>query len=550
MPTLDSQKHHKQLCDSSGRVEPRLSRKRPGIFHWLPAAIIVTLTILAIILLWSVDAPHRQWRVFHTVLALLLSFLLMLLWLLFFSRLRWKIRLLAFGAIVLILLFSTALLRLKGFSGDLVPLLEWRWGGKAVESLIGSAPTTLGAFSKDYPQFLGPRRNGAVQGIKLARDWLKRPPQLLWRQPIGAGWSAFAVVGSSAVTQEQRGEYEMVVCYDLHSGQEQWSHSDHDRYEAVPAGVGPRATPTIVEDKVYTLGATGILNCLNLATGERIWSEDILYDNNAEVASWGMSGSPLVLDDLVVVSAGGREGKSLVAYHKDTGERIWRGGSSPAGYSSPLITTLAGVPQILIFNYGSVAAHDPNGGQILWQHAWPKSTECVAQPVPLPEDRVFVSSGYGIGCKLFQIARDEDNRLRATLMWETPRLKAKFTNVVQRDGYIYGLDDGVLVCLDLANGQRKWKRGRYGHGQMVLVDTTSFPPAGRGKGSGRDQSGLLLVSAESGDILLVEVNPNESKELTRFPALADKTWNNPALAGQYLLVRNDKEAACYELPLE
>ena len=509
--------------------------------RWLPAVIILALTILAIILLWSLDAPQRQWRVLHTVLVLMLSFLLILLWLLLFSRLRWKIRLLTFGAIVLILFLSTALFRVKGFSGDLVPLLEWRWGGKAAESLMGSAPTALGASPKDYPQFLGPNRNGTLQGIKLARDWSERPPQLLWRQPIGAGWSAFAVVGSLAVTQEQRGEYEMVVCYDLHSGQERWSHSDHDRYEATPAGVGPRATPTIVGDRVYTLGATGILNCLDLATGERIWSEDILYDNDAEIASWGMSGSPLILNDLVVVSAGGQEGKSLVAYHKDTGERIWRDGSSPAGYSSPLITTLAGVPQILIFNYGSVVAHDPKGGQLLWQHPWPSGTECIAQPVPLPEDRLFVSSGYGIGCKLFQIARDEDNQLKAALVWETPRLKAKFTNVVHWDGYIYGLDDGVLVCLDLANGQRRWKRGRYGHGQVILVDDLNGT---------RDQNGLLLVSAESGDVLLVEINPNESKELARFPALASKTWNNPALAGQYLLVRNDREAACYELPLE
>ncbi len=509
--------------------------------RWLPAAIIIALTILAIILLWSVDAPQRQWRVLQTVLVLMLSFLLMLLWLLFFSRLRWKVRLIAFGAIVLIIFLSTTLFRVKGFSGDLVPLLEWRWSEKAAESLTSNASTTPGAFSKDYPQFLGPHRNGTVQGIKLARDWSERPPQLLWRQPIGAGWSAFAVVGNSAITQEQRGEHEMVVCYDLMSGQEQWSHSDRDRYEATPAGVGPRATPTIVEDRVYTLGATGILNCLDFATGERIWSEDILYDNDAELASWGMSGSPLILNDLVVVSAGGKDGKSLVAYHKDTGERVWRDGSDPAGYSSPLMATLAGVPQILIFNYGSVAAHDPSDGGILWQHPWPNTTECISQPVPLPNDHLFVSSGYGIGCKLFQIAHDADNQLKATLVWETPRLKAKFTNVVYRDGYIYGLDDGVLVCLDLTDGQRRWKRGRYGHGQVILVD---------GPDEIDDQNGLLLVSGESGDILLVEVNPNESKELARFPALTSKTWNNPALAGQYLLVRNDREAACYELPLE
>ncbi|MCZ6678621.1 MAG: PQQ-binding-like beta-propeller repeat protein, partial [Candidatus Poribacteria bacterium] len=235
--------------------------------------------------------------------------------------------------------------------------------------------------------------------------------------------------------------------------------------------------------------------------------------------------------DLVVVSAGGPDGQSLVAYHKDTGERVWSGGSDPAGYSSPQIATLADIPQILIFNRGNVVAHHPHTGQILWQHPWP-NTECVAQPVPLPGDRVFVSTGYGISCKLFQIQRNENDSLQVSLVWETPRLKAKFTNVVHRDGYIYGLDDGVLVCLDINDGQRKWKRGRYGHGQLILVDD------------------LLLIQAESGDILLVEADPTEHKEVARFAALEGKTWNNPALAGPYLLVRNDREAACYELPLE
>ena len=472
-----------------------------------------------------------------TVLALVISFLLTLLWLLFFSRLRWKARLIAFAVVILMLLFSAALFHLRGFTGDLVPILEWRWAKKSGEAVTERPSTVLGKSDEtswlsphDYPQFLGPNRNATVYGIKLARDWSKRPPRLLWRQPIGAGWSAFAVVGNSAITQEQRGEQEMVVCYDLKTGQVKWSHRDNTRYEQVPAGVGPRATPTISKDRVYTLGGTGILNCLDLRSGERIWSKDIVIDNNATVNDWGMSGSPLVVDDLVVVSAGGPKGKSLVAYHKDTGERIWSGGSDPAGYSSPQVITLAGARQILIFNYRNIAAHDPLTGHILWGHPWPGETECVAQPVPLPGDRVFVSSGYGIGCKLFQIQHNEKGNLGVSLVWETPRLKAKFTNVVYRDGYIYGLDDGVLVCLDITDGQRRWKRGRYGHGQVILVDD------------------LLLVQAESGDVLLVEVDPNAHKEIARFSALRGKTWNNPALAGAYLLVRNDREAACYVLP--
>ncbi len=503
--------------------------------------------------------------------SLIVAFLLMLVWLLFFSRLRWKVRLFALGAVVLMLGLIPALFRMRGISGDILPILEWRWARSDVEALPAGPPlqtdTTTAAFSvqsssspesapsrpiasdrpqivadkataaardfsTDYSQFLGPNRNAMVNGIRLSRNWTEQPPKQVWRQPIGAGWSAFAVSGNLAITQEQRGKVEMVVAYDLKSGQVKWSHSDSTGYESPITGNGPRATPTIAGNRVYTLGGTGMLNCLDLATGKRIWSKDIIQDNHSQINSWGMSGSPLLLDSLVVVSAGGRQGNSLVAYHQDTGARIWSGGNDRAAYSSPFVATIAGVRQILIFNQNNVAAHDPATGQIFWQQAWPGGSECVAQPIPLPGDRVFVSSGYGIGCKLFHIQRSEDNVLHASLIWETNRLKAKFTNVVYRDGYIYGLDDGILVCLDPTNGERKWKAGRYGHGQIIGVDD------------------LLLIQAESGDVVLVEVNPQAHVELARIAALNSKTWNNPALAGRYLLVRNDREAACYKLPLE
>ncbi len=546
-------------------ISPIKQTGRP--VRWWPAISIVALAVVAVLYIWMVEFPSRQMQIQWTGQTVILAVLLLLVWLLFFSRLRWKIRLTSFGAIVLMLGAIPALFRMRGISGDIFPILEWRWAKSAVVALPVSPPiqadTTTAAISIQtssapslpaasdrpqrveenakaavreistaYPQFLGPHRNAIVNGIRLSRDWSKHPPKLVWRQPIGAGWSAFAVSENFAITQEQRGKVEMVVAYDLKSGRVKWSHGDSTGYESPITGNGPRATPTIAGNRVYTLGGTGMLNCLDLASGKRMWSKDIIQENNSQINGWGMSGSPLVLDSLVVVSAGGREGNSLVAYHKDTGARIWGGGNDRAAYSSPLVTTIAGVRQILIFNQNNVAAHDPATGQILWQHVWPSGSECVAQPIPLPSDRVFVSSGYGIGCKLFQIQRNEAGDLYALLIWETNRLKAKFTNVVHRDGYIYGLDDGILVCLDLANGERKWKAGRYGHGQMIGVED------------------LLLIQAESGQVVLVEANPATYHELARFAALDGKTWNNPALAGRYLLVRNDGEAACYELPLE
>ena len=501
-----------------------------GVRWWLLIAIIA-ITVLASIWIWITDAGQRQDKVFQGVLVAIISLFLTLCWLLVFSRLKWQVRIISFGGIVLAILLVIALFRIRGFSGDLVPILEWRWSTTTGEPATRDHNLTSGYPTIDYPQFLGPNRNATLHGIKLARDWAARPPRLVWRQPIGEGWSAFAVVGDSAITQAQEGEEEKVVCYELKTGELKWSHSDRARFEVAPAGIGPRATPTIVRDRVYTLGATGLLNCLDFATGKSIWSTDIIHDNESKVTDFGMSGSPLVIKDSVIVSAGGMEGKSLVAYHKDTGKISWGGGNDSAGYSSPQLRTLAGTPQILILNRNSVVSHDPDTGGVLWRYPW-TSPQSVAQPVPLPNDHLLVSSGYGIGSKLLRIQRDLDRRLQSSFVWESRGLKAKFTNVVYRDGYIFGLDDGIFVCLDISDGKRTWKKGRYGHGQIILVDD------------------LLLIQAESGDVVLIEANPTSHVELGRFSALVGRTWNNPTLAAPYLLVRNDREAACYELPLD
>jgi outer membrane protein assembly factor BamB len=466
-----------------------------------------------------------------------IGFAVFLLAWLFLSRLRWKLRLLVFGAIVAPVVLVAALFRIRGVTGDLVPVLQFRWAGRTLSSLprgpatvsSRSAPETS-PFTNDYPQFLGPNRNATVDRPRLARDWKTRPPQRLWRQPVGAGWSGFAVAGHRALTLEQRGEFETVSCYDLLSGTPLWGHADPVHFQSSLAGEGPRATPTVAGHRVYTLGSTGLLNCLELETGKGIWSKDVVRDNQGEVNEWGMSCSPLVVDDLVVVSVGGRNDRSLVAYRAATGEFVWGDGNDGAGYSSPRLAFLAGVPQILIFNSGGVSAHEPRNGKTLWKYHWPGGHPHVSMPVVLPDDRVLISSGYGVGSELIKITKDAEGKFTATRIWKSNRLKAKFTNLVYRDGFIYGLDDGVMVCLDAATGEQKWKEGRYGHGQEILV------------------LDLLLVTAESGQVLLLEPNSEQSRELTRFRALNAKTWNPPALAGEYLLVRNDKEAACYRLP--
>ena len=485
--------------------------------------------VLAILLIWLPEASNRQRQVMSTMAVFMLAIFLALIWLLFASRLAWGRRLRYFGGLVLVIALGVGLFRIKGMSGDFVPILEWRWSTEdAAVAVAGGGATTLDA--RDWPQFLGPERDNRLRGFHLERDWTQHPPREVWRRPVGAARSSFAIVGGRAVTQEQHGPEEQVVCYDLATGRKLWHHADSTRYETVIAGIGPHATPTIAGDRVFTLGATGILNCLELASGALIWSRDILADNEAEAHVWGISCSPLVLDSLVVVSAGGPGDRSLVAYHRENGAFVWGGGADKAGFSSPRLVSLAGREQILIFNNHSVVAHDPHSGIPLWSQPWDQ-VECIANPLLLPGDRVLVSTGYGIGAKLYQVHASPDGGLTSDVVWKSPRLKAKFANMVYRAGFVYGLDDGVLVCLDPQDGKRRWKRGRYGHGQLILVDD------------------ILLIMSESGDVVLVEARPDRHVELARMTAFTGKTWNPPALAAPYLLVRTDREAACYELAL-
>jgi len=508
------------------------TQEHPGPRLW-PLYIIAGAVFAALLAIWVPESLNRQMQVVPTMGIFILAFLFTMLWLLFLSRLAWGQRLSYLGAVAFVVVLCAGSFRYKGLSGDFVPIFVWRWSNTDAASAIdGGGVTPIAAL--DWHQFLGPDRNNQLHGIRLERDWAKHPPREVWRRPVGASWSSFAIVGGRAITQEQHGPAEQVVCYDLASGRKLWSHTDSTRYESGMGGVGPRATPTIDGDQVFALGATGLLNCLDLTSGQLIWSRDIVSDNNAQIPMFGFSGSPLVLDSLVVVSAGGPDGRSLVAYHRQSGKFIWGGGDDQAGYSSPRLVTLAGREQILIFNEFSynVAAHDPQNGALLWHQPWDHGmVQCIVNPLPLPGDRVLASTGYGGGAELYQIKVAPDGSLASEMLWQSKHLKAKFSNMIFHDGFVYGFDDGIMICLDPNNGKRRWKKGRYGHGQLILVDD------------------VLLIMSEKGDAVLVEANPEAQVELARMTVFDSKTWNPHALAAPYLLVRTDSEAICYELPL-
>jgi len=363
-------------------------------------------------------------------------------------------------------------------------------------------------------------------------DWEKNPPVEIWRRPLGAGWSSFAVAGSMAITQEQRGENELVVCYDLATGDILWSHADRERFENVLGGIGPRATPAISPPWVYTLGPTGILNCLLLKDGSLNWSVNVLASRGCPNQEWGKSSSPMVLGGLVIVTAGGEPCPGLVAYRKDSGEEAWESSPAKAGYSSPSAETIAGEEQVLILNHNFLSSHRHDTGATLWSHPWKGGMQKVSQPVVLKGDRVLVSSGYGLGSELFSVLKSPAGTFETRSIWKNRNLKSKFANILIHGDEAYGLDDGIMVCIDMANGKRHWKGGRYGHGQLLLVGDR------------------ILVMSERGQAVVVRPDRKGLKETARIQMLEGKTWNHPALASPYLLVRNAEEAACYRLSMK
>jgi outer membrane protein assembly factor BamB len=458
------------------------------------------------------------------------------------------------------------LVRTEGISGDHVATFAWRWAKTSEERLIAqggtltsvppapaasvpapapvqavgasSALTTAPAATKtvtdaamseraiarvEWPGFRGPLRDGISRGARIETNWVASPPVELWRRPIGPGWSSFAVRGNLLYTQEQRGDDEVVACYNATTGQPVWTHRDAARFFESNAGAGPRATPTLSRDRVYTFGGTGILNALDAADGTVVWSRNVTSDNGSSVPYWGFSSSPVVVDDLVIVAAAGQ----LLAYDLRTGDPRWSGPAGE-GYSSPHLVTIDGVAQILMMSGAGATSVAPGDGTVLWKYRWPGSP--IVQPAVTADGDVLIVASTGSGTRRIAVAHGAAG-WTATERWTSQWLKPYFNDFVVHKGHAYGFDGNILACINLEDGSRKWKGGRYGNGQFVLLP---------------DQD-VLLVLSEEGEIALVSATPDQFTELARFKAIEGKTWNHPVLVGDVLLVRNGEEMAAFRL---
>jgi len=393
----------------------------------------------------------------------------------------------------------------------------------SVKDAANTLPTSAPQTQAEWPGFRGPKRDGVIRGVKIKTDWPTSPPVQMWRRPIGPGWSSFAVNGDLFYTQEQRGDNEVVACYKASTGQPVWTHHDAARFFESNAGAGPRATPTLSNGRVYTFGATGILNALDANKGTVLWTKNVATDTPKEVPFWGFASSPLVIGDVVIVAASGQ----LVGYDASNGNRRWVGPSAGGSYSSPQLATIAGMNQVLLMSGTGVTSVDPASGQQLWSHEWAGNS--IVQPGVTAEGDVLLTSQdrgiQRIGIKHNSGGWSVEER------WTSKALKPYFNDFVVHKGFAYGFDGRILSCVDLKDGQRKWKGGRYGNGQLVLL---------------ADQD-LLLVLSEEGELALVGATPDQFNEVAKVTAITGKTWNHPVLVGNVLLVRNGEEMAAFRL---
>lgn len=445
--------------------------------------------------------------------------------------------------------------RFVGFDGELSP--QFRLRSDDDKSRPVSLPKSMAEkedkpsgdnISGEFTQFLGNQRNATVEGIRLSADWTSQPPMVVWKKPIGAGWSGFAIKDDLAITIEEHAGDDCVSALKASTGELIWRTKLGRKHYHALGGAGPMATPTIIDGRAYVQSSTGIVAACDLTDGKLVWSVDLLElakitQAEAEAAvSWGRSGSPLAVGDLLVVPFGGKSGASpasLIAFHRNDGREKWRAGKDQISYSSPSLMRLHGEEQIVIVNESSVSGHNPENGTELWQFDWPGQSNggaSVSQTILVDAERLFLSKSYHVGSMLLDFSKSLPNVTIVRTVWKNAGLmKTKFTNAVLLDGYIYGLSDGIMECIRADDGKKMWKdsrNGRFGHGQILLVDKH------------------IVVSTEEGRCVLIEASPDKLKILGDVPVIEGTTWNPPAIVGDRVFMRNGEEAACIQVPIE
>ena len=402
---------------------------------------------------------------------------------------------------------------------------------KALEKLSVTGKRPMGD-GKNWPGWRGPNRDGISPETNLLTNWPPEGPPKLWEKPAGGGYSSLAVVDGRVYTLLQQGQNEAAICWDAKDGTELWRY----RYPALyqnDFGNGPRSTPMVDGDFVYTVGGTGMLQCLKTRpatpAGEMVWQKDLLSDFGAPNLKWGVSFSPLVDRDTVYTMPGGPGGNSLAAFDKRTGKLKWKNLDDPAGYSSPIAAPIAGKPQIIFFTALGLVGVSPADGKLLWRFNWETNYGTnIATPI-IVQDYVFISTGYRRGCALLQIETAADGGLQASPVYENKKMCNHFPSSILINGYLYGFDDSRLTCMEFRTGEVRWKKSGFDKGTVL--------------GAGNH----LIILGEYGKLALAEASPEGYKEEASCQIVDRKCWTVPVLADGRLYMRDEKMVMCLDM---
>ncbi|TWT50009.1 outer membrane biogenesis protein BamB [Thalassoglobus neptunius] len=578
---MNEQTDTPEVSDASNSPAPT----RSMLARWADRLLIGMLAVFGVmqIGMWTFWEPSFGDAIKNliTFAQIVLSTICIVGWWFLFAPVSRKSMLIIGVPVVALIAGWVASIRSIDFDGDMKPRFSHVWDESAEERLTShltnaesadASELTIPEVSEtDMPEYRGVHRDGVVIGPELRTDWSTNPPEELWRHPCGGGYSSFSILGRQLITMEQRGLDEAVVCYDTETGREFWVHQYPASFVEAMGGPGPRSTPTIHEGAVYAFGGFGDLFKLDLKTGAPIWHVHTLQQFQIPNTIWAMTSSPLVFGNTVIANIGGvtnadgvmPEGGGLVAYDIETGEIAWYGkalpdpnteieefgtgaaaiegidGTSHPGYSSPMLADLAGETVILNFDGTAFRGHNPENGEQYWSYPFVAGDHInVAQPLVFENDHVMISAGYGKGSVMLHIEKNGDE-WNLSEVWDKPslRMRCKFSSPIFTDGFIYGLDEGIMACIDPENGDRQWKggrtglRGKYGHGQLLL------------------SNGKLVILTEKGQLVLVDPNPEELTVLGELQVLSEniKTWNPLAMARGKVFVRNATEVACYDI---
>lgn len=411
----------------------------------------------------------------------------------------------------------------------MIPHLEIVKNQLASESLPAVKQSSLRNVSSNWTQFRGPNRDGVVPEQKTSLNW-KNSPVLRWKTPAGEGHSSIITFENSVITMEQEGQEELVIARSLDNGKTQWKHAVKTRWDDFMSGAGPRSTPTISDRMLYAVFTDGSLVCLEAGSGKLVW-QTMIVNEGYEFPEWGLSFSPLIWNDLVIVTPGG-EDSAAKAFRTDSGELVWSSSFHGEGvYLSPSIMNLLGEEQLITAVSGKIAFLNPRTGKTSWSGPWKifLNNAQIAQPLALSNDSILLSAGYGKGSERWKTSPGSGELYAVDSAWKSKNLKSKFSNPVLKDGFIYGFNENSFTCLDASDGKLQWRGNKYGYGRVLLVEDK------------------LVILGNTGVLSVVAANPEKFVEVYSGQLLSNaRCWNGPAFANGYLLARNGEEIACFD----